>query len=290
MKHEKKIKEYKSVWTCDFCGKEFKTKKESDKHELSCGKNPQKRNKNKNIIIVILFIVILFLIFKNNFKSINKIDNSSSKNQNNKYSCLRTEPYKLEPEFERARSLREQRKKEFGETMNYDWYNCIDIKYKDLPEEEGLFYFDKNSSIQDITIYVDTNYKSSDDVLTAILLEHEFTHVGQFINSLQTGVNTPCYESEAKAFFAETTSLFKLSEEERKTISQKLEAFDKGQYQGQKMESMLSSIRDLVLLLDKANKSCENNNNSDCFNNLIYNKLLEYVKSNEYYQQQCKNQ
>lgn len=30
----------KYIWTCDYCGKEFNTKKESDKHELSCDKNP----------------------------------------------------------------------------------------------------------------------------------------------------------------------------------------------------------------------------------------------------------
>ena len=46
MKSEKKLKEYETVWTCDFCGEEFKTKKESDQHELICKKNP----KNNEII------------------------------------------------------------------------------------------------------------------------------------------------------------------------------------------------------------------------------------------------
>ncbi len=43
MKHEKKLKKYKTVWVCDFCKKEFKTKKESDKHELNCFKNPKNK-------------------------------------------------------------------------------------------------------------------------------------------------------------------------------------------------------------------------------------------------------
>jgi len=46
VKHEKKLKEYKAVWICDFCGEEFKTKKESDKHELIC-----KKNKNREILL-----------------------------------------------------------------------------------------------------------------------------------------------------------------------------------------------------------------------------------------------
>lgn len=34
------------VWTCDYCGKEFDTKSESDKHEKICNKNP---NNSKNL-------------------------------------------------------------------------------------------------------------------------------------------------------------------------------------------------------------------------------------------------
>lgn len=49
------------VWTCDFCGKEFKTKKLSDLHELKCIKNPQ--NSRFFILIgVLVFIGILFFI------------------------------------------------------------------------------------------------------------------------------------------------------------------------------------------------------------------------------------
>jgi hypothetical protein len=64
MKHEKKLKGYKIVWTCDFCGEEFKTKKESDKHELIC-----KKNKNREILLRIkipdkqtLFVLVFIFI------------------------------------------------------------------------------------------------------------------------------------------------------------------------------------------------------------------------------------
>jgi methionyl-tRNA synthetase len=38
------------VWICDFCGEEFKTKKESDKHELTCEKNPVVSKNHKKFI------------------------------------------------------------------------------------------------------------------------------------------------------------------------------------------------------------------------------------------------
>lgn len=46
MKNNKKRKGYETVWTCDYCGEEFKTKKESDRHELTC-----KKNKNREILL-----------------------------------------------------------------------------------------------------------------------------------------------------------------------------------------------------------------------------------------------
>lgn len=61
MKNKREIKEY--VWTCDFCGEEFKTKKESDEHELTC-----KKNRNREILLRIKLpdkkiIFVLFFIF-----------------------------------------------------------------------------------------------------------------------------------------------------------------------------------------------------------------------------------
>ncbi len=66
MKHEKKLKEYETVWTCDFCGKEFKTKKESDKHELVCDKNPDSiifplnKNIKKSWLVLWITTMVVF--------------------------------------------------------------------------------------------------------------------------------------------------------------------------------------------------------------------------------------
>lgn len=81
MKNERKLKskskkKYKVVWTCDFCKKEFDTKKESDKHELTCKKNPNFLKNSKKflklskiskiiwIVSVALFFLLVFLANK----------------------------------------------------------------------------------------------------------------------------------------------------------------------------------------------------------------------------------
>ena len=71
MRNKSKTK-YKVIWTCDYCGEEFKTKKESDQHEVTCKKNP----KNNEIVFKIkkpnnstifgwasLFIFIYFIVY-----------------------------------------------------------------------------------------------------------------------------------------------------------------------------------------------------------------------------------
>lgn len=42
-------KDYKTVWTCDYCGKEFKIKADSDSHELKCIQNPKNKKFLQNI-------------------------------------------------------------------------------------------------------------------------------------------------------------------------------------------------------------------------------------------------
>lgn len=39
-KEQSSVIETETVWTCDYCGKEFDTKSESDTHEKTCPKNP----------------------------------------------------------------------------------------------------------------------------------------------------------------------------------------------------------------------------------------------------------
>ncbi len=52
-----------AVWSCDFCGKEFETKKESDRHEKTCKNRENEIVINWDIIIVGLLIIGLVLFF-----------------------------------------------------------------------------------------------------------------------------------------------------------------------------------------------------------------------------------
>ncbi len=61
------------VWVCDFCGKEFSTKKKSDQHELKCPKRKEKDfkviinfgkiNRKKIFNSTLLFLVLYLMLF-----------------------------------------------------------------------------------------------------------------------------------------------------------------------------------------------------------------------------------
>jgi hypothetical protein len=59
----RKSKQYETVWTCDYCKKEFKTKKEADKHELKCKKNKRKLKQKYFYIIGSVIFLFLFSLF-----------------------------------------------------------------------------------------------------------------------------------------------------------------------------------------------------------------------------------
>jgi len=77
-----KRKKYKVVWACDFCGKEFNTKKESDKHELECPQNPINKNRKTEKIITVIFIIfscfyILTYLMVNSYAKVNGFESKN---------------------------------------------------------------------------------------------------------------------------------------------------------------------------------------------------------------------
>lgn len=247
----------------------------------------------KNIAIVLLILLVSILLYKS---SLAPEQDSKNNTKGEKYSCLRKEPYKLEPELMRAWSLMEQRYSQNGEKPvgGGSWNNCINLVYKDLPEAEGLFFFDKNSSIQNLTIYVDSEYKSSDDLLTSVLLSHEFNHLGNFIHAINTGETRPCYESEAYAFNSQLEYLYRLSDEERNSITQKLYFLSQGQYRDNRMEFAVKSLKELNDVDKQAEKYCGKVKNEDewvkCWGDKTLDLFLGYVKASPFYQKQCESQ
>jgi len=208
-----------------------------------------------------------------------KPDNNSQPNNN--VHCNRKEPYLNPPEFERARSLRVQRLEESGLSVDKSFYNCIDIQYADLKntnKAEGVFLFDPNSNIEDMKIYVDNSYHSYDDLLTAILLSHEMTHVSQFVNYKKTSIKQDCYKSEIAAFYSEIVFFSRLNHEEKRSIASRLAIYPDSN----------SAYTGFTTLLDYYNKAIRDcNDKNPCTADTVGSLITNMVKESSFYKNQC---
>lgn len=79
-----KNKLYETVWTCDYCKKEFDTKKESDKHELSC----KKIKKIKRCLVIIILVLVVFGVVLIVFKTIQRKNHMLKLTNNVEISCI----------------------------------------------------------------------------------------------------------------------------------------------------------------------------------------------------------
>lgn len=111
------------------------------------------------------------------------------------------------PEFQRATSLVLQRFWDGPNTKNLlpavrVNEACLDIQFASSESQmagaDGVFLFSKeNSGPKSLKILVSPNYKQQDDLMTAMLLSHELTHVEQFI--LQDVANNVIQECRSEA-------------------------------------------------------------------------------------------
>jgi hypothetical protein len=250
--------------------------------------------KNKELVSTlasIIFLgVVIFIIFFQPFWNKKPINTDSEKQTSIK--CSRNKPYDIPPELERARSLRQQRLSEFGIDLDFSFYNCIHIMYADLSEQDadGLFVFDKNSSIDDLRIYVDKAYKEKDDILTAILLDHEFVHVSQFVNEIEDIKKTSCIDSETEAFLHQVNFLRTLNEEEIMSLVQRLLYYKDGGYRGSASKSTFAMLDTLISFNGLAKKSCQYVSKeaySDCYFTMQSSLVEKMIRDSESYQKQC---
>lgn len=192
--------------------------------------------------------------------------------EQNSVLCSRTVRYSNPEEFNRAISLIIQRSNKGGSTDFVNQLNqvrnCLDIKYanssQDMANAEGYFDFSKDSSNEDLKIFVSPKYESTDDLLTAILLDHEITHAMFYANGSVNSLS--CYENEAYAYTNEFYFFSSLNAEEKQSIySREYKTADATETLSQFLEIIHTSGTD------------------------YYNKALNYVKNNPYYQKQCQN-
>lgn len=238
--------------------------------------------KNK-IIYLILVILLVLLAYK---YGANKASNITVVNQTPTSEagyCTRTTPYDNPQELTRALSLVNER---WNAPTNApkakgSYKNCVHLIYKEhnqMNNAEGFFLFDKDSSPNDIRIYVDNTYKNYDDILTASLLKHELTHATILLLALEGTPPPTCVEEEVSAFYSQIVFFSNLNEEEWKSITYRIG-------QNPHLNSAYELTNYLLLLATAAYNKCGNDN--DCDKTYKKNNLRDWVSSNPYYQKQC---
>lgn len=247
------------------------------------------------IFYTVLFLIILAITTFLVGKVIGNFPNESD-NVKPVIKCNREFPYNIAPEFERARSLRLQRMIDAGYDMQMDYYNCTNIVYNDLSGIgiDGISRFDEKSDIQDLRIYVDKGYESSDDTLTSILLAREFSRLSLFVESINDGYELDCFQKETVALSDELFYIWTLNSEEKQAIFSKIEVFQNGGYTDPRLNQELTIISDLLDVGDKSYESCkikyemDTSDFDECRVNTVAELVSEMVQNKEYYQNLCK--
>lgn len=223
--------------------------------------------------------------------------------------CNRTEYYPdMPPEFKRAISLIAQRteqslasdpvsgkltpeEEEILRKMGKYQY-CLDIQYKDLSgyNAEGIFAIDPTSSPERLTIFVDNSYESNDDLLTALLLDHEITHARQYYEDIlgidgviAKATDSPydhCINKEIEAFMSQYVTLTTLNQEEVKSLFYRVQDdFNSNSAYG----NVIQPLSYALLALSECNSLT-----NSCAASLVQSNVSNYVKSSAYYQEQCR--
>ncbi len=197
-------------------------------------------------------------------------------------SCIRDTPYSISPEFERAISLYKQRIEQREGPGGLQWLNCVDIQYDYIPDAEGYFTFDQNSTVDRLTIFVDNSYKIKDDLLTAFLLSHELNHAYNFIYNRAEGILQPCYDAEIVAFLSQLDFFsFSLNNEERSSLIYRIPTL---QYNKNSPIQLVKTFGDIT---NSAFLQCGGFEDYKCINNVKAEQISQMVRSNPYYQKQC---
>lgn len=214
-------------------------------------------------------------------------------------SCNRSQPYIIDAEFERSLNHIAQRLNitdslESYLALAFQNKNCINIQYDDtsltVGTAEGVF-IENDPTIQNLMILLSPKYKSLDDLSLSLVLVHELSHVGQYIDSVNAKKEIDCFENEAEAFVMQAIYYSQLNDEERRSIYARLQdnidlnpafpiilLFDKYGYD---VYDSCSALRETNLLTEVQF--------NDCYWQGLRNKLLQDIKVTDYYKSQCSN-
>lgn len=297
---------------CEKCGKEIKP---NSKFCIFCGaiagheKNydskmenkPKKLNGLTKSIIVggVFFTIFLIIYYFTTTIQTNQKAREQEQYDIKNIACTRKEPYEMPEEFKRAFSIIKQRWTDYGFSGGSDYIdsykNCFNIQYGDLRMvggAEGAFWFDETiSSPDNLQITIDNIYKFNDDLLTAVILQHEIVHALNFISDKRDGVKTDCIESEIKAFTAESAFLRTLNQGEKDSIIQRYISLQEGTGLNEYSENFFSSLQAIFIAQEHSLEVCseqvnngmiEKRNINACRLKIEYATIKKILEENKY--------
>lgn len=255
--------------------------------------------KNKRIwlitVVVLLVVVALGIYFFVNSYQIKIEKKQKTLLINNvvtvkESGCTRTTRLENKPRYDRALSLIKERiddhnKKDNSEEWKFfpaELTNCIVTTEKSLDREtQGYYVFNSEETKPNyFPISINSDYRYSDDINTALLLVHEMTHVQQYIDSLNNKPEITCIDGEVSAFIAMYNFHQMLTSEEWMSIRFRTEQDD---YPN--LAAPLKMIKSINLLEDES--GCNIPYNKICVDEFVKNELKKIISKDDDYKKLC---
>lgn len=267
---------------------------------------------NKKILFVVMLSLLTLGVYsyygmsQKNIYSKNRIEIAQDVDNADRLICDRTTRLDNAPNIDRALSLIHERLTEYGEDDSPfppKLINCIKVEIKHIKNETGAEgYFDENN--EDIKsnyfpiVIDDLGNFFSDDLSTALLLVHEITHVHQYINKYNFGVDptwedTPlrifskmtksrCLNNEVSAYKNQLLFTLRLKNEERKSLNYRVIADEHPIPQIELLGSLKIAFDDFSFA-----SSCEEKYDIDCIDGSINLIIYEALRDSGVYDEQC---
>jgi hypothetical protein len=261
----------------------------------------------KAIIVLSCILVVMFLIvgayyFGNSTHSIETkqtVKAESKAETTEKLGCTRTTRLENDPQYDRALSLIHQKLDGWNPyndpSMNYfppaSLVNCIKVVEGDVASTTGAEgFFEVNSeNIKPnyFPVTVDEGYSYVDDLLNALIILHEITHVEQYIDEMNGEKELSCFDKEVEAFYASWKFIGILHSEEWKSITMRLENDDELHPQLQIVDAIKSKTLENF---ERDRQMClygEGKDDPFCVDNNRKQALREMLMEDDFYRRQC---
>lgn len=264
--------------------------------------DPQRSFKLAVFLVVIVTIIGLSRFYTsqktNSSQEMTGKTNENSEEVLKTVSCTRDSRLENKPSYDRALSLIAEKYdmwEKSGDGFGSFYFfppklvNCIKVnegEVRNTSGAEGFFKFNDDQIKNDyFPITIDTDYSYNDDILNALLLVHEITHVQQYMDALNGKDNLSCIDKEAEAFFAQFRLYSIQFPEVRKSMDLRIEN-DKNLHP---QLAMIQNIKSSMSLEGVRAKCLNNPSNKDenCIDNYRKNEIKQMLLKDDFYLKQC---